>query len=244
VPRAPQLIADLIALAAAAGRGLGDLARDLRVDPTTLLHNRSGRRQISTRTLALIVRRYRHDLRVRDLVLHYLAAEYPLDDPDAERPIPPPALPPLVVRALAAYVERFAEESIHGGRGLYLLGADRDLAAASDYLTQLFAAQKVRTCRLIAHTKPHAADLRAAPAAARLLLVERVDFACPQVVDLLVQRTGHARPVVVTSCAPPDALRDAYLKRALLAHTHVLPIARGDEDAATAPAASPMPANA
>jgi len=223
VPRTPQLITELIALTDANGGGLADLADGLGIDASTLLHYRSGRRQLSVRALATIVRRYGHYPHVRDLALHYLASEFRLARAEGAMDAPPSSLPTEVVRAITQYVEGFAEETLRGGRGLYLVGSDATISAAVAFVRARFASVKVPCCTLRASEKPRASQVRDA-LAAPLLIVERIDFACPAVVDVARRRGEILRPMVVTSRALPETVADPYLRRMLLAGTRTIAI--------------------
>lgn len=234
----PRFIAELIALAASDGRGLADLAQEISVDVTTLMQYRSGRRTLSMRAYANILKRFGDQRVVRDLALHYAAVEYHPRDESRAIATPPEALMPSTVRALIAYVERFAEETLRGGAGLYLVGADANASAASTFVGQLFVAAKVPYCVLRAHEKPRASQARDA-LAMPLLIVERIDFACEPVADLLRRRADLRRPTIVTSRKPPDAIADPYLRRVLVALTRVIGV-----DPPTEKASAPVPAHA
>ena len=207
----PRLIAELIALTSADGRSLSELARDLEIDETTLMQYRSGRRPISMRTYARIVRRFGDHRIIRDLAFHYAGVEYhareSTDVPSAPVPLSAP-----VERALRRYAENFAEETLRGGRGLYLAGPDRDLTNACRFLVDLFAAVRVAVCRVRADRKPSASEMRDA-LAAPLFIVERVDFARDEVVDLIRRRFELMRPTVVSSAKSPEDAPDPYVRR-------------------------------
>jgi plasmid maintenance system antidote protein VapI len=76
VLRPPRLITELIALAKEWGWSVNDLARELNVHRTTLIHQRAGRHGINTAMLARIAQRFRSDRSVRDLLWNYLTVEY------------------------------------------------------------------------------------------------------------------------------------------------------------------------
>jgi len=233
VSRTPQLITELLALNDANGGGLSDLAEGLGIDPSTLLHYRSGRRQLSAKMLATIVRRYGHYPHVRDLALHYLASEFRLARAEGEADEAPSSLPPNAARALTNYVERFAEETLHGGRGLYLLGSDAALSVAVAFVRARFASTNVSCCTLRASEKPRASQLRSA-LAAPLLIIERIDFARSTVVEVARRRGEILRPLIVTSGAPADTVADPYLRRILLAGTRAVMVDAPQPDTSTA----------
>jgi hypothetical protein len=222
VPHAPQLITELLGLADAWGWSAEDLARELRVDRTTLLQYRSGRRALTVRALARIARRFGEQRMVRDLVWHHLAVECSPDAPAGAAPASAPiALSPSAARDLRAYVDRFGKESLHG-RGLYLLGADAAvLSAALLFLQALLEAGGIPVCRLRADRTPSASETRAA-LAAPVLLLERFDFACAVVHDLARKRGDLVRPTVLTSMRSPGDLSDPHLRRVFTATTRLV----------------------
>ena len=222
MPHAPQLITELLGLANAWGWSPEDLARELRVDRTTLLQYRSGRRALTVRALARIARRFGEQRMVRDLVWHHLAVECSPDAPADGAPISAPtALSPSAVRALRAYVDRFGKESLHG-RGLYLVGTDAAaLSAALLFLQAVLEQAGIPACRLRADRTPSASEIRAA-LAAPVLLLERFDFACPAVQDLVRQRGDLVRPTVPTSMRSPGDISDPHLRRVLTGMTRLV----------------------
>jgi hypothetical protein len=212
--RPPRLITELLALTATWGWTIADLARELDVDPTSILHYRSGRRALTKRTLAKIATRFGEHRMVRDLVWHHLIAE---SDDSTEtcrtKRAAPAGIPIALEQALRAYAGRFAEESVHAGRGLFIVAETAaPLSAAAVFIRALFADAKIPVCALRADTPPTASEQRFA-LAAPLLIVERVDFASDAAKDLLRRRADLTRPTVVTSMEPPDATEDAYLRR-------------------------------
>ena len=211
----PRLISELIALTTADGSSLSELARELEVDETTLMQYRSGRRPISMKTYARIMRRFSEHRLIRDLAFHYAAVEYHIEDQHSAKPAAGYPIPVAAERALSQYAERFAEETLHGGRGLFLTGSDRELSAASHFVAQRFEAMKVAVCRIRADRKPAASEMRDA-LAAPLFVVERVDFVRDDVANLIFRRADLARPTIVTSTRAPDTIADPYLRRILM----------------------------
>jgi transcriptional regulator with XRE-family HTH domain len=212
--RKPRLITELLALANTWGWTVADLARELDLDATTILHYRSGRRDLTKRTLAKIAARFGEHRMVRDLIWHHLIEESgPAAGSTRARRAVPHGLDPAIEQALRAYADRFAEESVHAGRGLFIVAdAAATLTAAAQFTKGLFEAAKVPVCALRADKTPNAVESRFA-LAAPLLLLERVDFASPAVNDLLRRRADLVRPTVVTSMQPPDSVTDVYLRR-------------------------------
>lgn len=223
VPHSPQLITELLGLADAWGWSVEDLARELRVDRTTLLQYRSGRRALTVRALARIARRFGEQRMVRDLVWHHLAVECSPDAPAGSPASAPTALSPSAARNLRAYVDRFGKESLHG-RGLYLVGTDATmLSAALLFLQAVLEEAGIPACRLRADRTPSASEVRAA-LAAPVLVLERFDFACAAVQSLARQRGDLVRPTVLTSMRPPGDITDPYLRRVLAGMTRLVDI--------------------
>jgi plasmid maintenance system antidote protein VapI len=214
VLRPPRLITELIALAREWGWSVDDLARELNIHRTTLIHQRAGRHGINTAMLARIARRFRSDRNVRDLLWNYLTVEY--DEAGASaRAIPAASarLPPEVATALRSYLARFGEESVHGGRGLYLTSADAAvLTAALQWLQTAFREQRIEPCVLRADRSPSASEARFA-LAAPVLMLERVDFLSEASADVVRRRADLVRPIIATSMQPLDAIGDPYLRR-------------------------------
>jgi plasmid maintenance system antidote protein VapI len=215
--RPPRLITELLALTASWGWTVADLAREIHVDPTTILHYRSGRRALTTATLSKIAVRFGEHRMVRDLVWHHLTAESQENEDAGDGASAPKGLPAAIEHALRAYASRFAEESVHAGRGLFIFAETAaPLSAATQFAKALFTAAKIPVCALRADKTPPAAESRFA-LAAPLLIVERVDFACPAIAELLRRRSDLTRPTVVSSMKAPDATDDAYLRRIYVA---------------------------
>jgi hypothetical protein len=149
----------------------------------------------------------------RDLVWHYLMTEC-LDAEKTETTlVAPKGLSPAVAQALRVYADRFAEESVRGGRGLYIVSdAATPLSAALHFLHTALGAKKIGVCAIRADRTPSAAESRLA-LAMPLLTVERMDFACEAVIDIVRRRADLARVIVLTSMQEPDVTTDAYLRR-------------------------------
>jgi hypothetical protein len=223
VHRPPRLITELIALAQEWGWSAQDLARELGIHRTTLVHQRVGRHALKTAMLARIARRFRNDRSVRDLIWHYLTVEY--EEGAQQTALPPlPRVPDVVASSLRAYIGRFSEESIHGGRGLYLASTDTALLSATlQWLQRAFTQHRIEPCLLRADRPVSAAQTRFA-LAAPVLLIERVDFMKEPVAEVLRRRADLVRPIVVTSTKHPDTVDDPYMRRVLTAMTRVVEI--------------------
>ena len=228
-----RLITELLAFKRAEGGTLRDLAHDLGIDETLLVKFRSGVRSPTKQVLVKIARRYGHHLFVRDLVWHHLIAECNDTPPPTADAFEGVDLPPRVVGDLRAYVVRSSEESLRSGRGLYITsGGAAVLSRGSRALGRAFEAARVPYVLLRADQRADARAVRAAMAAP-VVVVERVDFVCDSVADILLRRSELLRPSVVTSMAPPDAIADPHLRRVALSMMRRVMI--GETASATAP---------
>jgi transcriptional regulator with XRE-family HTH domain len=215
MPRPPRLIAELLALTRPWGWTLKDLARELGISEVTLGQLRSGRRRVSFNTFSHIVDRFGENTLIKGVAWQYARDYY---KPDEKPPaIAAPAnLPAAATHVLRRYVEGFADELTHAGRGLFVVSGDTALlTSAVTYLRHAFDAKDVRVTVLRADQEPAAADRRMA-LVAPLLIIERVEFLHAVVADLLRQRDDILRPVVVTSTAEPESSGDEYLRRVFL----------------------------
>lgn len=221
--RPPRLITELIALAQEWGWSAQDLARELGIHRTTLVHQRVGRHALKTAMLARIARRFRNDRTVRDLVWHYLTVEY--EEGGQRTALPPlPRVPDDVASALRAYIARFSEESVHGGRGLYLVSTDAAvLSATLQWLQRAFTQHRIEPCLLRADRPVSAGESRFA-LAAPVLLLERIDFMKEPVAEVVRRRADLVRPMVVTSTKHPDTIADPYMRRVLTSMTRLVEI--------------------
>lgn len=214
---------ELIALAQEWGWSKEDLAQELGIARTTLAHQRVGRHALKTAMLARIARRFRNDRTVRDLVWHYLTVEYE----EGGQQVALPALPRVpneVASVLRAYLARFSDESVHGGRGLYVMAGDAAMLTATlRWLQDAFKQHRVLSCTLRGDRPVAVSESRSA-LAAPILLIERVDFLREAVADVLRRRADLVRPVVVTSMQPPSAIADPYVRRILTSMTRVVEV--------------------
>jgi len=160
---------------------------------------------------------------IRDLAVHYAAVEYHVGHQEATIPFAPPSIPRAIERLITQYAERFAEETVRGGRGLYLTGPDRVLSAVSQFVAQLFDSMKVSVCRIRADRKPSASEMRDA-LAAPLFIVERIDFLTEDVAELICKRADLVRPTIVTSTLGPETVSEPYLRRVLASSMRLIVI--------------------
>lgn len=236
--RPSRLITELIVFTSAQGWTAHDLANELGIDETAIIRFRSGERSPSKRVLVKIMERFGEQRFVRDLVLFHLSTECRSDGVAAVDPLGSVALPVVTVAALRAYVERFAEESVRAGRGLYIVCAEAaPLSEALRALRRAFELANVRMQVLRGDQRPNARDLRAA-LAAPLVLIERVDFASEAVADVLRRRSDLTRPCIVTSMLRPEDMPDPFLRRTALSTMRLIEVA-SDNAARPIPSASP-----
>lgn len=242
MPRPPHLIATLLSFAESRALSLADVADRIGVDETTLMQYRSGRRRLSMVAYANIVRAFGDDRTIADAAWQYVRVEYHPPRPDS-LDAAALALSPTVVDILRTYIERLPEEAVTTGRGIYLFSTDtRALLSATQFLLRSFEKGRVAVCHLRGDARPTAADRRFA-LAAPVLLVERVDVVVDGVAALLRDRADLVRPTIVTSVQPPDATKDAHLRRVLLSATRLVPIASSPSTPPTH-AGSPLPRRA
>lgn len=223
--RPARIITELIAFTRAKGWTVRDLADELKIDETALIRFRSGVRTPSKAVLVKIIDRFGDHRFIRDLVLFHLYSECRnAGEVDAD-PFEDAPLPTSTITALRAYVERFAEESTHAGRGLYLTSRDPALlTVALRALRRAFERTQVRMCAWRGDQKLNARAVRDA-LAAPLVLIERIDFASEVVSEVVRRRADLTRPTVVTSLTTPDALADPYLQRVALSTMRLIEIA-------------------
>ncbi len=217
MPRPPRLITELVTLTRSWGWSLHDLAHELGVSYSTLKFYRAGTRDLTMRVYRRIATRFGEEHRhIKDLCWHYATTSGAPDDVADAVETAARDLRAADLHVLRTYVERFGTESIHGGRGLFLLADHaQPLTAAVGFLRAVFASANVKIAVVRADRSPSAADQRDA-LAAPLLLLERVDFVHDANVELLVRRADLVRPTIVTSMEPPAATKDAYLRRILM----------------------------
>lgn len=225
MPRPPRLIAELVVLTKSWGWSLHDLAHELGVSYSTLKFYRAGTRDLTMPVYGRIAKRFGEQHReIKDLCWIYAttlgAPELADTADDAAR-----NLRAADAHVLRAYVERFGAESIHGGRGLFLVADDaKPLTSAVAFLRALFSRADVKVVVLAANRVPSAGEQRDA-LAAPLLIVERVDFLHSYNGDLIRRRADLLRPTVVTSREPlAKTTTDPYLRRIFLSVMRTVPL--------------------
>lgn len=216
------LLRELLRLARERGWSRAELAARLDVHPTLLTHLQAGRRRMSATFLSRILRVFPDIQTVRDLALNYLVVEIPqleaLDERIAggegvaskgER------LPDDLRGIITTYVAAFLR-SYYEGRGMLLLGTDTALLrGAARLLAAECELRRIQVVQMDASAKISATLARAA-VHANLLVVERIDFATPAVIEILLRRADLVKPSVATLAGTVDAIPDAHLKRVVL----------------------------
>ena len=219
------LICEVFRRATALGWSNGVLASKLHVDRTTLAHIRSGKK-IQIDVLSRIVLLFPGDPVMYDLVMAYLlvtvAAQNGGDTPGTssrtQETLLAAKLGSASARSIEGYVRGFRELALAGEGRVVESGSAAALSTAVDYAGLLAERYGVGTLRVRA-ASPLLPSLADAALKVPLLLVERVDFACPKVTRLLLQRAAAGKSVLATSAACVSHLADARLRGALRSTT-------------------------
>jgi transcriptional regulator with XRE-family HTH domain len=224
----PLLINELERIRRERGWSVAELARQLRVSSKLFYNMRRGLRSISVATLAEIAKRFGTDYRIREAVMHYLALEYQtfgrevLHDAERESTADLPASISYHNRwRIVTWVGRLPfGEGVQ--RGLYLSCSKPDvLSKVSRFVARAAERERVQPVLLVGNAHPsvsHATSALEAP----LLIVDRIDFASAEVVDIISRRVDAQRPVLVTSCADREDMEDGMLLRVLRAATELI----------------------
>jgi transcriptional regulator with XRE-family HTH domain len=225
------LVRELLRLANERNWSRAELAARLDVHPTLLAHVQAGRRRISVDMLSRILRAFGEVQAVRDFVLNYLLVEVPeleaaegrlalvgTDDARATR------LPPTADNAIRSYLGTFLR-SFYEGKGLFLTSTDtRLLRETSRALLAACEQRHIAALATDASVKLSATFTRAALQKS-LLVVERVDFASPSVVELLLRRADLLKPSVLTAGGGIGSVRDPHLARVARSMMHIVDLA-------------------
>jgi len=216
----PDIFREIDRLARRRGWTHGELARQLGVDRTLLTHLRAGRRVPTTRFLARTARAFAEEQTLRDCVWHYLRYELPVGPEEATVAVDPGGVPSLPVDAgkvIRAYVRSFPRRLVDG-RGLILRSASvPHLGAAAEFIAETLRRNGVVVAQRSAYLPVLPSDA-AALKRARLVVVERVEFASAAVRDLLGARLDLGQPVVVTIATDCAGRIEPDLERVLRAH--------------------------
>jgi len=198
---APDIFREIDRLAQRRGWTQTDLARQLGVDRTLLAHLRAGRKVASSRFLARAARAFAEEDSLRDVVWHYLRYEMPVGAEEPVIRVEPGDLPGLsgeAEQSLRAYVRTFPHHLVDG-RGLVIRS---DSAAILSSAASLVADSLRRAGVVVAQRTAHLPVLPSEATAlrrARLLVVERAEYASAAVQDILAERLHLEHPVVVTA---------------------------------------------
>lgn len=217
---APDIFREIDRLARRRGWSQGELARQLGVDRTLLVHLRAGRRVPSTRFLARTARAFAEEMSLRDSFWHYLRYEIPLGAEEPVVNVDPgdvPGVPADAGRALRAYVRGFPRHLV-AGRGLIIRSDTAPLlTAAADFVAETLRKSGVVVAQRMAHL-PVLPSEGESLRRARLVVVERAEFASAAVRDILAARLNLGLPVVVTAATDLWGRLEDDLVRVLRAH--------------------------
>ncbi len=223
--RTPDLVTEIHRLASRRGWSQAELARQLGVSRSTLVHARGGRRWFTTDVMARISRLFGDVPTMKDLVWSYVRYDFPAGP--EEKGILPLAekrrtdLPGDAVDAIRRFVRSFPMRLVDG-HGLVLTGGSaRMLSLASRSVADGLASAGVRVHRRAA-SDPLGPTESAAIGKSRLLVLERIDGASDAVVALLESQLAAERPVVLTSAKAIDTVLGQRLARLLRSRTTLI----------------------
>lgn len=229
----PTIFREIDHLAQRRGWSQTELARRLGVNRSLLAHLRSGRRVPTTRFLARTARTFAGVDVFRDLFWYYLRYQMPVG---AEEPVLSlacasiPDLPDKVLQALHGYVRTFPLHLVDG-RGLIIRSSAASLLTAASQ----FVAGSLRGAGVA--VGQHAARLPILPTEgetmrrARLVVVERAEYASETVQELLAERLKLEQPVVVTTAIDLSGRLDDELAERLAARCSEIYIPTPNADA-------------
>ena len=200
----PLLIRELDRLARERKWSDAELASQLRVHHSLLTHLRGGRRRFTVDTLSRIALLFGESPTVRDLVWHYLAIEIPArhsSDPQGDRLVTEAEAVPYEIRKeIRAYLTGFLR-AFYEGKGLFFLTDARHVAvlnAAVAFVAAECAQRSIQTIRIRADRPLRGTESKAL-CDARLVIVERAEFACASVRESMAARLALVRPLVISS---------------------------------------------
>lgn len=185
------------------------LASFMGVHRSVLVHARGGRRVLTTQALAHLALTFSDRADLKDLVWAYLQTEV-LTGPDvtARLKLPPArgsGLPPAVREPLRRYVRSFPKRYFEG-RSLALVGDAADvISRATDFTCGLFTDMGLPVPRRQAKERLRESEIREL-VQARILVLDRVEFASESVRALLHERASQGRPTLVSMSRPLDQL--------------------------------------
>jgi transcriptional regulator with XRE-family HTH domain len=222
---APLLVREVERIARERGWSRRRLARELGIDATTFSHVRSGRDPISQPLLVQIGVVFGGSSTIRNLILHYVLIEAPPRFAARRKGATPGAFSavPYKVRWRVRRWLAQLNTTESPQRGLYLTGGDAPLLSAAARFAVHEAEQQRTVIVIRANDRLDGSHTKAATEA-RLLVIERVEFASESVARLIHARSDALRPIIVTSCRDRETLTDPYLVRVFRAWTETITV--------------------
>jgi len=227
MPHSSDLVTEIHRLATRRGWSQAELARQLGVDRSTLVHARSGQRWYTAGTIARISRLFGDVPELKDLIWTFLRYEYPVGAEEKGILALPTkrrtGLPEDATETIRRYVRSFPMRLVDG-RGLIVTATSaRMLSLAAREIEDSLTASGVRVHRRAAHGSPGPTEAEAI-ARSRLLVLERIDGGGEVGARLLASQLASERPVVVTSAKDIDTVVDEQIARQLHARATLLAI--------------------
>lgn len=201
MPRSPDILRLIDRIARERELTDAEMAAFVGVHPSSFVHARAGRQPLTGPLLARILRAFpEREAEMKELAYRYLTFELSLDRglalPSSDEPTS--KLPAHVTERVRRYVHRFPEHYL-GGRCLAVTGEDaRVLASSALFALRLLAAAKVPSLHRSASVEVRASE-RTSLVRARLLVVERVEYATDAMRAVLAERLDLDRPLFVTT---------------------------------------------
>lgn len=223
---APLLVREVERIARERGWSRRQLARELRIDATTLSHVRSGRDPISQPLLIQIGVAFGGSPTIQSLILHYILIEAPPRFVKRRKgaTMPAYAAVPYKVRWRIRRWLAQLDGTDTPQRGLFLTGTDAGLLSAATRFAIHEAEQQGRPCIIIGANDHLTASHATAAMKADLLVLERVEFTSESTARLIHGRSDALRPMIVTSCRDREALPDHHLVRVFRAWTETITV--------------------
>lgn len=229
--RSTDLLRTLDRLARERGWTRAKLATYVGLHRSTFVHAAAGRRVLTTQAIARICRALPEVPELKDLFWDYVRYEIPLGSeengilPSCDEPAS--TLPERERDQLLGYVRAFPTRFVEGRGLIVVAGESRTLSEAASLVETALTSAEVGVARRLATDPIHSSEMPNLDRA-RLLVLERVDFAKPPARALLAVRLQRLLPVAITT-ATADLVPSLgeVLARALQAHceTVTLPAA-------------------
>lgn len=217
VTHPPLLIHELERLSRERGWSIAALSEQLGINPKSFYNLRLGHSTLSLDILSRIMVLFGGSRTVRELALHYLRDEYPLlgrsgrAGPARSSSALPPVIPSHTRWRVAAWIAVAYRDGAR--KGLYLHCRDAALlTSTARFMQRELERHRCSVVLLDGHARLTASHAKAAEEA-KVLLVERVDYASESVAAIILRRHAALRPTVVTSCSTRESLRDPHLLR-------------------------------